>query len=121
MTYLGTYTAQILALIICLILPAFFSMSETSLMLLGKIKIRHMINIFINDKEYFVDARLNIRNLSDRMVVEIQSEKFNSIDALIFREIGSLSKQRDKIVYSNIKFEFESVKENRINKVRVFL
>ena len=116
---MGTYTAQTLALIICLILPAFFSMSETSLMLLGKI--RHMINIFINDKEYFVDARINIRNLSDRRVIEIQSEKFNSIGGLIFGEIGSLSKQRDKIVYSNIKFAIESVKENRINKVRVFL
>lgn len=41
---MGAYTVQIIILIICLMASAFFSMSETALMSLSKIKIRHMMD-----------------------------------------------------------------------------
>lgn len=77
--------------------------------------------IIISDKEYLVDARINIKDLSDKIGVEIQSEDFDSIGGLIFGEIGSLPKQHDEIIYNNMRLVVESVKKNRINKVRVFL
>ena len=40
---MAAYTGQIIALIICLGFSAFFSMSETALMSISKIKIRHMV------------------------------------------------------------------------------
>lgn len=40
---MGIYTGQIIMLIILLLLSAFFSMSETALMALSKIRIRHMV------------------------------------------------------------------------------
>ncbi|MGL4773322.1 MAG: HlyC/CorC family transporter [Clostridium sp.] len=39
----GSYTVQIILLIVLLILSGFFSMSETALMALSKIRIRHMV------------------------------------------------------------------------------
>ena len=39
----SSYTGQVILLIVLLILSAFFSMSETALMSLSKIRIRHMV------------------------------------------------------------------------------
>lgn len=84
-----------------------------------KLEDDHIIKV--NNNEYIVDAKTNITDLSDVLGIKIQSEEFDSIGGLIFGEVGSLPKQRDEIVYNNVKFVVESVKKNRINKVRVFL
>jgi len=77
--------------------------------------------IKISDNEYLVDATTNITDLADILGIKIEYEEFDSIGGLILGEIGSLPKSGDEIVYNNIKFVVESVKKNRIKKVRVFL
>lgn len=77
--------------------------------------------IKISENEYLVEATTNITDLADILGIKIEYEEFDSIGGLILGEIGSLPKSGDEIVYNNIKFVVESVKKNRIKKVRVFL
>ena len=73
----------------------------------------------ISDVEIRMDARMPLDTLRHELGVEIQSEGFDTVGSLVYRELGKMPSPGDQIAIDGIRIVVESTIGRRIRNVRV--
>ncbi|HET7052709.1 MAG TPA: hemolysin family protein [Solirubrobacterales bacterium] len=70
--------------------------------------------------EWFVRGHVSLGDLADRGIeLPVDSDTYNSIGGYVFGELGRLPKRGDAIVANGYTIRVESVRENRVEAVRI--
>jgi magnesium and cobalt exporter, CNNM family len=70
--------------------------------------------------EWFVRGHVSLGDLADRGIeLPVDSDAYNSIGGYVFGELGRLPKRGDTIVANGYTIRVESVRENRVEAVRI--
>ena len=70
--------------------------------------------------EWFVRGHVSLGDLSDRGIeLPVDTDAFNSIGGYVFGELGRLPKRGDVVAADGYEVRVESVRENRIEAVRI--
>ena len=70
--------------------------------------------------EWFVRGHVSLGDLADRGIeLPVDSDAYNSIGGYVFGELGRLPKRGDLITADGYEIRVESVRENRIEAVRI--
>jgi CBS domain containing-hemolysin-like protein len=70
--------------------------------------------------EWFVRGHVSLGDLADRGIeLPVDSDAYNSIGGYVFGELGRLPKRGDSIVANGYTIRVESVRENRVEAVRI--
>jgi putative hemolysin len=79
--------------------------------------------IQIADNIYEMDGLISVDELNDELDLEIDSENYDTISGFLIDELGFIPAEGDnsKVELDNLVFELVSVKEKRIEKVRLYL
>ncbi|BCN28824.1 hemolysin family protein [Anaeromicropila herbilytica] len=77
----------------------------------------------MDDSTYLIDGLINVDEINSKLDLEIESENYDTISGLLIDTIGEIPKEGDtrKIEVDNLIFELVSVKEKRIDKVKLYL
>ena len=73
----------------------------------------------ISDVEIRMDARMPLDTLRHELGVEIQSEGFDTVGGLVYRELGKMPSPGDQIAIDGIRIVVESTIGRRIRNVRI--
>ncbi len=73
----------------------------------------------ISDVEIRVDARMPLDTLRHELGVEIESEGFDTVGGLVYRELGKMPSPGDQVAIKGIRLTVESTMGRRIRNVRV--
>ncbi|WP_099469006.1 hemolysin family protein [Konateibacter massiliensis] len=76
----------------------------------------------IDDYTYLIDGLVSVDDINDRFDLEIDSEYYDTISGFMIDELGFIPKDGDtrRIKYKNLVFELVSVKEKRIDKIKLY-
>ncbi len=70
--------------------------------------------------DWFVRGHVAVTDLADYGIeLPIDSDAYNSIGGLVFAELGRLPKRGDTVNVNGYSIRVESVRENRIEAVRI--
>lgn len=77
----------------------------------------------IDDYTYLVDGLVTVDEINSKLNLEIESENYDTISGLIIETIGTIPHEDDfrKITLDELVFELVSVKEKRIDKLKLYL
>lgn len=77
----------------------------------------------IDNKTYLIDGLISVDEMNDRFHLEIDSDYYDTISGFMIDELGFIPKDGDirKIRYRDYVFELVSVKDKRIEKIRMYL
>ena len=73
----------------------------------------------ISDVEIRVDARMPLDTLRHELGVEFDSEGFDTVGGLVYRELGKMPSPGDQVAIEGIRFTVESTIGRRIRNIRV--
>lgn len=77
----------------------------------------------IDDNTYMVSGFMNLSDLNEELGVNLESENIETIGGFLIDILGEIPEESERekriIEYGNMVFEIESVKERRIDKVKV--
>jgi CBS domain containing-hemolysin-like protein len=77
--------------------------------------IRHLVN-----GDWFVRGHVSIDDLADAGIsLPVDSEAYTSVGGYVFDELGRLPKRGDEITANGYRIRVESVRENRVEAVRI--
>lgn len=79
----------------------------------------HNIEV-IKEDEYIVDGSARLDNISELIGVRMESLEFDSVGGLIIEKLGRFPRDKEEILYNNIRFVVEKIDKNRIKKVRIY-
>jgi CBS domain containing-hemolysin-like protein len=70
--------------------------------------------------DWYVRGHVPITDLSDYGIeIEVESDAFNSVGGFVFGELGRLPKRGDMVNVNGYSLRVESVRENRVEAVRI--
>jgi CBS domain containing-hemolysin-like protein len=70
--------------------------------------------------DWYVRGHVPITDLSDYGIeIEVESDAFNSVGGFVFGELGRLPKRGDMVTVNGYSLRVESVRENRVEAVRI--
>jgi CBS domain containing-hemolysin-like protein len=70
--------------------------------------------------DWYVRGHVSLGDLADRGIeLPVDTDAYNSIGGYVFGELGRLPKRGDKVVADGHEIRVESVRENRIEAVRI--
>ncbi|MBA4687360.1 MAG: HlyC/CorC family transporter [Candidatus Galacturonibacter soehngenii] len=77
----------------------------------------------IDNKTYLIDGLVSVDEMNDKFHLEIDSEYYDTISGFMIDELGFIPKDGDirKIRYRDYVFELVSVKDKRIEKIKMYL
>jgi putative hemolysin len=77
----------------------------------------------IDDYTYLVDGLVTIDDINDEFDLDIDTEDSDTVSGLIIGELGYIPTESNnlKVEYENLVFELVSVKEKRIDKMKLYL
>ena len=75
----------------------------------------------INDNEYLVEGSTKISDVNEQLGINLESEEFDSIGGFIIGYLKRIPEENEIIEVEDVKFKVESIDENRINKIRIFV
>jgi CBS domain containing-hemolysin-like protein len=74
----------------------------------------------LTNGEWFVRGHVSIGDLADAGIeLPVETDAYNSVGGYVFAELGRLPKRGDKITANGFTIRVESVRENRIEAVRI--
>ena len=74
----------------------------------------------LSNGDWFVRGHVAITDLLDYgLELPVDSEAYNSVGGFVFGELGRLPKRGDTVTYNGYSIRVESVRENRIEAVRI--
>ncbi len=73
----------------------------------------------ISDVEIRIDARMPLDTLRHELGVEIESEGFDTVGGLVYRELGKMPTPGDQVAIKGIRLTVESTMGRRIRNIRV--
>ncbi len=73
----------------------------------------------ISDVEIRMDARMPLDTIRHELGVEIESDGFDTIGGLVYRELGKMPSPGDQVAIKGIRLTVESTMGRRIRNVRV--
>lgn len=76
----------------------------------------------LDDNTYLIDGLVTIDQINDKLDTEIDSENYDTISGFLIDELGYIPSEGDtkKIEYKNLVFELVSIKEKRIDKLKLY-
>lgn len=76
----------------------------------------------IDELTYLIDGLITIDELNDKFDLDIDSENYETISGFLIDELGYIPNDGDnrKIEYDNLIFELVSIKEKRIEKLKLY-
>lgn len=74
----------------------------------------------IKEDEYIVDGSARLDDISELIGVRMESLEFDSVGGLIIENLGRFPREKEEILYDNIRFVVEKIDKNRIKKVRIY-
>lgn len=75
----------------------------------------------LGGNEYLVDGNLSIHEWADAFKIDLSGERISTVGGFVVSLIGSIPKVGDQAVYRNLQFTVESVRRQRIEKLRLRL
>ncbi|MDR3121640.1 MAG: hemolysin family protein [Clostridiales bacterium] len=75
----------------------------------------------VGENEYIVDGTMGIDNFCEVVGVEIETDDFDSIGGFVLGKLDEFPAEGDRVQHENMEFVIESVKNNRIESLRVTL
>lgn len=77
----------------------------------------------IDDSTYLIDGMTTIDELNSKLDLNIYSENYDTISGLLIDHMGSIPQENDDrtIEIDNLVFKLESVKNKRIDKVKMYI
>lgn len=81
-------------------------------------KKNNTINI-VSEDEFLVCGSTKIEDINRVVETNIHSKEFDSIGGFLIGKFGKLPKEGENFEYEGIKFHVESVKKNRIEKIKI--
>ncbi|NLL72681.1 MAG: HlyC/CorC family transporter [Clostridiales bacterium] len=77
----------------------------------------------IDSNTFLVDGFVTIGDLNSRLDLDLYSENYDTISGFLIDQIGSIPKEEDDrtIEIDNLVFKLESVKNKRIDKVKLYI
>ena len=77
----------------------------------------------IDSNTYIIDGLLTLGELNNKLDLNLYSEKYETISGYLIDKIGSIPKEEDDrtIEIDNLVFKLESVKNKRIDKVKLYI
>lgn len=77
----------------------------------------------LDNNTYLIDGFVTIGDINNRLDLELYSENYDTISGFIIDQIGSIPKEEDDrtIEIDNLVFKLESVKNKRIDKVKLYI
>jgi len=77
----------------------------------------------IHNNTYLIDGLVSVDEMNDRFHLDIDSDYYDTISGFMIDELGFIPKDGDirKIRYRDYVFELVSVKDKRIEKIRMYL
>ncbi|HEY8778817.1 MAG TPA: transporter associated domain-containing protein, partial [Solirubrobacterales bacterium] len=74
----------------------------------------------LSNGEWFVRGHVSLGDLEDAGIeLPVDTDAYNSIGGYVFAELGRLPKRGDSITADGYRIRVESVRENRIEAVRI--
>lgn len=75
----------------------------------------------IDDRTYLISGLLEIDEFNERFGTSIQGADIDTVAGFILSQFGSIPDENEQVIvsYENMVFKVESVKDNRIEKIRV--
>lgn len=75
----------------------------------------------LDDTTYIIDGMVTIDELNNRLDLHLYSENYDTVSGYLIEHIGSIPKEHDDrtIEINNLVFKLESVKHQRIEKVKL--
>ena len=73
----------------------------------------------INEEDYKVAAKVNIRDLNEALGVDLPEKEFETVGGLIYDLVSGVPEEGRMIEYRGLSFQVEKVKGQRIVRVRV--
>ena len=76
----------------------------------------------LDDYTYLIDGLVTIDQINDKLDIEIDSENYDTISGFLIDELGYIPSEGDtrKLEYKNLVFELVSIKEKRIDKLKLY-
>ena len=76
----------------------------------------------LDDNTYLIDGLVTIDQINDKLDTDIDSENYDTISGFLIDELGYIPSEGDtkKIEYKNLVFELVSIKEKRIDKLKLY-
>lgn len=77
----------------------------------------------IDDSTYVIDGLVTIDEINNRLDLNIYSENYDTVSGFLIDQIGSIPQEKDDrvIEIDNLVFKLESVKNKRIDKVKLYI
>lgn len=77
----------------------------------------------LDDSTYLIDGMVTIDELNDKLDLDLYSENYETISGYLIDHIGSIPQENDErtIEIDNLVFKLESVKNKRIDKVKLYI
>ncbi|NLJ97120.1 MAG: HlyC/CorC family transporter [Clostridiales bacterium] len=77
----------------------------------------------LDNNTYLVDGLVTIGELNNKLDLNLYSENYDTISGFLIDQIGSIPKEEDDrtIELDNLVFKLESVKNKRIDKVKIYI
>ena len=74
----------------------------------------------LSNGDWYVRGHVSLGDLADRGIeLPVDTDAFNSVGGYVFDELGRLPKRGDVIAADGFQIRVESVRENRIEAVRI--
>lgn len=73
--------------------------------------------IKIDENKYVINARINIDELNERLSLNIETDKADSLSGFLYMLFGKIPSVNEKIEYKNYVFTIESIIKRKIKKV----
>jgi putative hemolysin len=76
----------------------------------------------LDDYTYLIDGLVTIDQMNDKLDIEVDSENYDTISGFLIDELGYIPSEGDtkRIEYKNLIFELVSIKEKRIDKLKLY-
>jgi len=77
----------------------------------------------IDDYTYLIDGLVSIDEINNRFDLALDTDISDTVSGLVIDELGyiPMEAQNEKVEYNNLLFELVNVKENRIDKLKLYL
>lgn len=77
----------------------------------------------IDDETYIIDGMVTIDEVNNKLDLDIYSENYDTISGYLIDQMGSIPQEKDDrtIEIGNLVFKLESVKNKRIDKVKLYI
>ncbi|MDF2541824.1 MAG: hypothetical protein K0S47_1542 [Herbinix sp.] len=77
----------------------------------------------VDDTTYLIDGMVTLDELNNKLDLDLYSENFETISGFLIDKIGTIPQEKDDrtIEIDNLVFKLESVKNKRIDKVKLYV